>query len=190
MKERLKIKNIEVHKSISGFLSIYGFQSEKLTNSFILEYIPIDIIKKELLKDKNSIPSHISNFYYSTRKNFKLEVFEIQDVKVESFYSHTDVDANDIKIIAHIQVKVNMIFSPEKNIDELKKHLETAKLKDRYKMETFDKNARPIYNDYILFHFLLTFSEETKKIIQVKFLDFFPDDYEFREVRLQLTSAL
>lgn len=189
IKEKLKIKNIEVHKSLSSFLSVYGYKSDKLINSFILEHIPIDIVKKELLKDKNSIPSHISNFYYSTRKNFKLEVFEIQDVKVESFYSHKDIDANDIKIIAHVQVKVNMVFSPEKNIDELKKHLETAKLKDPYKMETFDKDARPIYNEYILFHFLLTFSEETQKITQVKFLDFFPDDYEFREVRLQLTGG-
>lgn len=187
IKDKNGVKQFEIYKNISNFLSVYGFQSEFLTKDFILEHIPIDVIKKELLKDKNSIPSYISTFYYSTRKNFKLDKFEIQEVKVEEFYSHKDIETNHVKIIAHVLVKVYMVFAPEKNIEALKKHLETAKLYEPYKLNTFDAEGRPYFNEYILFHFLLTFAEQTKKVSKVEFLDFFPDDYEFRKIRQQLT---
>jgi hypothetical protein len=190
LKEKHSIKHLELYKSISSFLAVYGFKSEKLTMELILKNIPIDVIKTELLKDKDSIPSHISNFYYSERKKFKLEKFELQDVRVDEFYSHKDVDNEQVKVIAHIQVKVNMIFSPERNRKALQQHLETAKLNDPFKMETFDKELRPVFNDYILFHFSLIFSEETNQITSVEFLDFFPEDYQFRNLRQQLTSEL
>jgi hypothetical protein len=188
IRDKHSVKNLEIYKNISNFLSIYGFQSDKITNEILLKHIPIEVVKKELLKDKDSIPSHISNFYYTTRKKFKLEHFEIQDIKVDEFYSHKDVESNQVKIIAHVQVKVNMIFAPEKNVDELIKYLETVKFNPSYKLETFDKEARPIYNEYMRFHFLLTFSEETNKITKVEFIDFFPDDYKFKKTGLQLTQ--
>lgn len=188
LKEKHSVKHFEVYKSIPAFLAVYGFKSEKLTKELILQKIPIDVIKKELLKDKDSIPSDISNFYYSTSKKFKLEKFEIQDVKVDEFYSHKDIENSEVKVIAHVLVKVNMVFSPERNKEALLKHLETAKIADPYKMETFDKEGRPIFNDYILFHFLLSFSEENNQITHVEFLDFFLDDYKYRNIRLQLTE--
>lgn len=187
LKDKHSINHFELYKSIPAFLAVYGFKSENLTKELILKNISIEVIKKELLKDKDSIPSHISNFYYSTHKKFMLEKFELQDVKVEEFYSHKDIENKEVKVIAHIQVKVNMVFSPERNRDALQKHLETAKLTDPYKMETFDKEGRPIFNDYILFHFLLRFSEETNQIKRVEFLDFFPDDYRYKNIRQQLT---
>jgi len=179
IKDKYAIKNLEIYKNISSFLGIYGFQNDKLTNYFLLQYIPIKVIKRELIKDKDSIPSHISRFYYFTRRKFKLETFEIQDVKVEEFYSHKDVENNQVKIIAHVQVKVNMIYAPEKNIEKLFEYLDIIKLTPHSYLETFDKEGRPIYNEYIKFHFLLTFSEEMNKITKVEFLDFFPDEYKY-----------
>ena len=51
--------------------------SENLNKEFFSKSIPISTIKKELKRDKNSIPSHISRYYYHSRKNFKLEEFEV-----------------------------------------------------------------------------------------------------------------
>jgi hypothetical protein len=180
LKQKYSIKHLEIYKSVPAFLAIYGFKSESLTKESILKMIPVDIIKKELLSDKDSIPSHISNFYYSARKKFKLEIFEIQEVKIDEFYSHRDLENNNVEVIAHVMVKVNMVFSAEKNREALQKHLETAKINDPYKMETFDKEGRPIYNEYILFTFRLTFSDKTNQINHVEFIDFFPDEYKYR----------
>jgi hypothetical protein len=187
IREKHAIKHFETYNSIPAFLSIYGFKSEKLTKDLILEKIPVGIIQRELLKHKNAIPGYISNFYSTVQKKFKLEKFEIQDVKVDEFYSHKDINTGNVKVIAHVLVKVNMIFSPERNKGALQKHLETAKVNDPYLMETFDEKGRPIFNEYILFHFLLNFSEETNQISQVKFLDFFPDNYQYLEIRKQLS---
>jgi hypothetical protein len=98
---------------------------------------------------------------------------------VEEFYSHKDVENNQVKIIAHVQVKVNMIYAPERNIEKLFEYLDIIKLTPHSYLETFDKEGRPIYNEYIKFHFLLTFSEEMNKITKVEFLDFFPDEYKY-----------
>ena len=183
IKQKHAVKKLEVHKSISSFLSIYGFQSDTLTNDFILKHIPVDEIQQQLLDNKDFIPSYISNFYYSANESFSLEKFEIQDVKVEEFYSHKDTEKNNVKIIAHVSVKVNMVYSPEKNTVALRKYLDSLNLEDTYKLNTFDDKGRPYFNEYILFLFRLTFSQQTQKITKVEYLDFFPDEYELQKIK-------
>lgn len=185
IKRENKIKNLSVFDSIANFLSVYGFKSEKLTKELIIKSIPISIIQKELKKDKNSIPSHISKFYYHTKRNFKLEKFEIQKVEIEEFYSHKDTKTNEIKVIVHVSVKVLMIFEPEKNLEKLNAYLNnlgTEPSKD-FSPNSFDKDGRPIFDDWILFHFGLVFNENESKIEQIEFYDFFPDEANFRRMK-------
>lgn len=190
LREKLKVKPIKIFKSIPSFLSVYGFKSAILTKEFILKHISIATIKKELLKDKDSIPSYISMLYYNQRKKYKLEKFEIEDTRIQEFYSHKDIEANVVKIIAHVEVKVNMIFEPEKNKQLLIKHLEECKSNPSRHMETFDNRGRPIFNNWILFHFELIFSEKTNKIIKSEFLDFFPDHYQYGLYDIALSEQL
>ncbi len=176
IKEKLSVKHFEVYKSIPSFLSIYGFKSPLLTKDLILQKIPVSTIRKELLRDKDSIPSYISDFYYDARRKFPLEKFEIQEILVDEFYSHKS-SPNKVEVIAHVLVKVNMIFAPETKILALKKYLEKIEATIDRKTNSFDGEGRPIYNEYILFTFRLNFSEVDGVITNVKFIDFFLDDY-------------
>jgi hypothetical protein len=132
-----------------------------------------------LIKDKVSVQSYISTLYQSESKNSNLEKIEIDDIRIQEFYSHKDIVANVVKIIAHVEVKINMIFEPERNKHLLIEHLNEIKINPSRLIETFDNNGRPIFNNWILFHFELIFSEETNKIVKVEFLDFFLDNQQF-----------
>ncbi|WKB80527.1 PIN domain-containing protein [Cellulophaga lytica] len=187
-----KIKNLSIFDSIANFLSVYGFKSENLTKQLIIKSIPISTIQKELKKDKNSIPSHISQFYYHIKRNFKLEKFEIQNMEIEEFYSHKDTKTNEIKVIVHVNVKVLMIFEPEKDLEKLNEYLNslgTETRKDFYP-NSFDKDGRPIFDDWILFHFGLVFNESQTKIEQIEFYDFFPDEANFRRMKAAHNKVL
>jgi hypothetical protein len=185
IKNKRKIKNLSVFDSIANFLSIYGFKSEKLTKELIIKHIPVSTIKKELEKDKNSIPSYISQFYYFSKRNFKLEKFEIQNIEIEEFYSHKDPKTNEIKVIVHVNVKVLMIFEPEKNLEKLNDFLNNlgTKPKKNFYPNSFDKDGRPIFDDWILFHFGLVFNENKSEIEQMEFYDFFPQEANFRRIK-------
>ena len=131
------------------------------------------------------MPSHISPFYSHIEKEFKLEKFEIQNYEIEEFYSHKDSSTNEIKVIAHVKVKVLMIFEPESNIKALNEYLNhlITRSESEYYPNTFDKDGRPIFDDWILFHFGLVFNEKENKIEQTEFYDFFPEDANFRRMR-------
>jgi hypothetical protein len=179
LREKLKVRPIKIFNSIPMFLGVYGFKSELLTKEFILKHISNETIKKELIKDKVSVQSYISTLYQSESKNSNLEKIEIDDIRIQEFYSHKDIVANVVKIIAHVEVKINMIFEPERNKHLLIEHLNEIKINPSRLIETFDNNGRPIFNNWILFHFELIFSEETNKIVKVEFLDFFLDNQQF-----------
>lgn len=182
-KTKRKIKNLKIFDSIASFLSVYGFKSENLNKELIIESIPISIIKKELRKDKNSIPSHISHFYYHTRRNFKLEKFEIQDLEIEEFYAHKENETGKVKVIVHVNVKVLMVYEPEKDLEHLREYLNNVDTKQDFYPNTFDKDGRPIFDDWILFHFGLEFNETELKIDKTEFFDFFPEDANFRRMK-------
>lgn len=175
LRKKLNVKPIKVFKSISSFLSVYGFSSQGLTKEFILGHISEAKIKKELLRDKDSIPSYISELYYSQKKKYKIEEFNIQEIRVKEFYSHKEVETGLVKIIAQVEVQVKMVFEAEKNTQLVIDHLNSCKTRPTYRPETFDDKFRPVFNNWILFHFQLIFSEDDNKILDSKFLDFFPD---------------
>jgi rRNA-processing protein FCF1 len=184
IKER-EINNLTVFESIASFLSIYGFKSETLNKELILNSIPVSIIQEELEKDKSSIPSHISQFYYHTRRDFQLEKFEIQQIEIEEYYAHKEKDSENVKVIAHVLVKVLMVFEPEKNLHNLNEYLNNLGKGDEkdFYPNTFDKDGRPIFDEWILFHFGLEFNENEKKIEKTEFYDFFPEDANFRRMK-------
>jgi len=183
LEDQRDIRTIKIFDSIASFLSIYGFKSEKLNKELILNSIPKKIIKSELKRDKNSIPSHISRYYFHSRKNFKLEKFEVQNLDIEEFYAHKDAKTGIIKVIVHVNVKVDMVFEPEKDLEKLREYLNNIDENKDFYPNTFDKDGRPIFDDWILFHFGLEYSEEKQKVENVTFYDFFPEDSNFRRMK-------
>jgi hypothetical protein len=179
LREKLNVNPIKVFKSISSFLSVHGFSSQKLTKEFVLSHISEAKIRKELLRDKDSIPSHISELYYSQKKKYKLEEFDIEEIRVKEFYSHKELETSFVKIIAQIEVQVKMVYEAEKNTQLVIDHLNACKIRPTFHPETFDEEFRPVFNDWILFHFQLVYSEDENKILSSKFLDFFPDYSRF-----------
>ena len=105
------------------------FREEKMnviTNSDMLKQFystEYQMYKKELKRDKNSIPSHIIKYYYHSRRNFKLEKFEVQKLEIEEYYDHKETETGIIKVNVHVNVKVKMVFEPEKDLDKLTKIL-------------------------------------------------------------------
>ncbi|QSS96705.1 PIN domain-containing protein [Psychroflexus sp. ALD_RP9] len=178
-----KIENLKIFDSIASFLSVYGFKSENLNKELILKSIPISTIKKELKREKNSIPSHISRYYYHSRRNFKLEEFEVQNLEIEEYYAHKENESGIIKVIVHVNVKVKMVFEPEKDLDRLSKYLSNVDEKKDFYPNSFDKDGRPIFDDWILFHFGMEFNESEQKIENTEFYDFFPEDANFRRMK-------
>lgn len=183
IRAKRKIENLKIFDSIASFLSVYGFKSENLNKELITKSIPISTIKKELKKDKNSIPSHISKYYYHSRKNFKLEKFEIPQLEIEEYYAHKETKTGIIKVIVHVNVKVKMVFEPEKNLEKLSEYLNNEDNKKDFYPNSFDKDGRPIFDDWILFHFGLEFNEAEQKIEKTEFYDFFPEDANFRRMK-------
>ncbi len=182
--EKANLSNLKTYKSIASFLSKYGFQSDKLTKNFILKNIPQKKIEEILLKYKNDIPSYISSFYYESTKDFKLEKLKVNKIYVEEFYSHRDIESHNIKIIVHLAVSVLMIFEPEKKIEELNEYLGKREKKEEDSFpNTFDKQARPYFNDFILFYFGLEYDDTSSEISSMDFLDFFPNDSRFRHLK-------
>lgn len=183
-REAYDVDNIEVFHSISGFLAKFGFQSNKLTEDLILASIDPEIIKSEILDDKDSIPSHISRFYYDSNKVFELLDFNLENIGIESFYSHKEESTGKIKVIAHVEAKVFMKYEAESNINDLKTFLDGLdKSKIGFNLETFDEEFHPIFDDTILFHFELIFDEKTEKIVEARFLDFFPDYPAMKKIK-------
>lgn len=174
-----KISNVKVFTSISAFLSIYGFKSPDLTADVILNAIPIEPISEALLEHKNDIPSHISRFYYHTERDFKLELYALKGIRLQSFYAHKDLENDEVAIIAHVMADVDMRYEPEPQADELAAYLASPK-PNRYFLETFDEKGRPIFQEEMLFLYRLTYDEKQKKITSATYIDFFPDEYQIK----------
>lgn len=181
MLRKNKIRNVMTESSISKFLHKYGFQPENLDKHKILEKIPLPVIRRQLLRNKDAVPSYISYFYYHSLETFSLDEFSIGDMEVDSYYAHREGDL--VKIIAHVLVNVYMVFRPEPDKEGLKKYLAQDRSGLRPHLETFDKNGRPIYDEKVLFHFMLTYEEATGQITKVKFLDLFFDNYQFHRIK-------
>ncbi|WP_341902855.1 PIN domain-containing protein [Fluviicola taffensis] len=181
IREKHGAQNIKVIESISSYLREFGFNSADLTSDLILKSLPIEVIKDELIKDKDSIPSHISGFYYEENRDFKLEKLNIGKIEIEDFYGHKDSKTKKIKIIAHVLVDVEMVFEKEPNIEKLEEYFE--KYIDGFYPNTFDKQGRPFFNDFMLFHFGMEYDEKNKSIKNVEFYDFFPEESYFRKVK-------
>jgi len=181
------IKNLTIKRSIPSFLNEFGFQVNYLTKDLIEKKIPFVSIKKELKRDIQCLPSHISKFYYSSRKKLKVEKFEIIEVDVGEFYSFKDTPKTELKFIVHLYVLVNVIFEPERNKEKLKIHLESLPT-DSFYLDTFDNEYRPIYNEYIQFIYEGTIDEGNKDITSMRFLDFMPDYYQIEKMQLLITS--
>jgi hypothetical protein len=175
IKSERKIQNVNIYKNIPAFLSIYGFNSPMLTAELILKSIPIAMIEKELLKEKDAIPSYISYFYYDTEREFRLEEFRIEEINVDAFYAHKNLEENKVEIIAQIQIMVYMLFEPEQDTEALTKYLGSDDGHRRRFLETFDQAYRPVFHKEIMFLFSLGFSEEANTITDVEYLSFFPD---------------
>jgi hypothetical protein len=184
---KLGLTNIEVYSSISSFLSVYGFKSPHLTASLIESAIPMNVIEQELLDQKDAFPSHISRFYYDTDREFKLEEFEANNVHVESFYAHKNLDIGEVEIIAHVMVHVKMIFERESQQVGLAAYL-LARAKEDFYLETFDMSGRPVYDEDVRFSFRLTFDEHSNEIMSVEYLDFFPDEYYIKRIQAHITK--
>lgn len=105
MKKEEGIKNLAHYNSIASFLSVYGFKSENLNKQLILDSIPKDLIRKELLDHKDAILSYISKFYWQS--NFKLEIesLKVQGLEVVSLYAHKDQETNLINVTTNVRVK-------------------------------------------------------------------------------------
>jgi len=175
LKAERQIENISVYRNIPAFLSVYGFSSPMLTSALILKSIPVALIEKELLQEKNAIPSYISYFYYSTEREFSLEEFRIENIKVDAFYAHKNVEENKVEIIAQIMVMVYMLFEPEQDTEALNRYMTSDDGKRRRFSETFDQALRPVFHQEIMFLFSLEFSEDSNSITNVEYLNFFPD---------------
>ena len=52
-----------------------------------------------------------------------------------------------------------MVFEPEKDLDRLSKYLSNVDEKKDFYPNSFDKDGRPIFDDWILFHFGMEFNE-------------------------------
>ncbi len=181
------IKNLKFKRSIPSFLNEYGFQVNYLTTDLIKKSIPIASIKKELKRDIQCLPSHISKFYYSSRKKLKVEKFEVIEIKVGEFYSFKEAPENELKFIVHFYVLVDVIFEPEKNQDKLKLHLESRPM-DSYYLDTFDNEFRPVYKEYIQFIYEGILDEAHKDIKSIRFLDFMPDYYQMQKMQQLITG--
>jgi|EndMetStandDraft_4_1072995.scaffolds.fasta_scaffold01036_7 hypothetical protein len=177
-----EVEHVQVYKNIPAFLNVFGFRSAILTAEMILRTIPIELIKKELLDQKDAIPSHISRFYYHTKRSFHLEEFELQGIWVDSFYAHKDILTGKVEIIAHIMCKVKMVYEPEPDKEALYTYLSEPS-KDRFYLDTFDAIGRPLFHEEMLFTFRLTFDEAEQQITSVEYLDFFPDEYQTKLMR-------
>ena len=59
-----------------------------------------------------------------------------------------------------------MIFEPEKNLEKLNEYLNNLRTETRenFSQNNFDKDGRPIFDDWILFHFGLVFNENKTEI--------------------------
>jgi hypothetical protein len=174
-------QKINVIESISNYLKEFGFNSSHITSDNILKAIPIEVIKEELIKNKDSIPSHISRFYNNVNREFKLEHFNLGEIKIEEFYGHKDSKTKKVKIIAHVLIDVRMVFEREANIKQLDEYFE--KHCNGLYPETFDKQGRPFFKDFMLFYFGMEYDEKSKSIKNVEFYDFFPDDSYFRRFK-------
>jgi PIN domain len=185
LQAKFKLTNIEVYPNISSFLSLYGFKSPNLTAKLIEEAIPMNIIEKELLDQKDAFPSHISRFYYDANREFKLEEFKADNMHVDSFYAHKNTEIGKVEIIAHVMVHVKMVFETEPQQVGLAAYL-LARAKEDFYLETFDMSGRPVYDEDVRFSFRLTFDENTNTITSSEYLDFFPDDYYIKRIQAHI----
>lgn len=183
-REYLKTKknqNIKNYKSIASFMGEYSLKLDYVTNLSLLKLITPKELKKQINKDINSIPGYISRFYYSTRRRFKVEVFDIKDIKVTNFYIYKDLESKDLKVLFHVVPDVNIVFEPEKDFESLNRYLNQLSNEQRYDLETFDEKYRPIYNTEILFIYVARIDTNSKTIDAIEFIDFFPDYYHLQD---------
>jgi hypothetical protein len=162
-------------------LSVYSQVVDFVTPQLLKELITKDEIKYQINQDIDSIPSHISRFYYSVQRKFEVEKFEVQNIKVSNYYSYKEIDTGILKILFHVLAKVIIVFEPESNSDALNKYLTEISNKPKYDLETFDTEYRPIYNTDIMFIYTVSTNDETKTFHNLKFVDFFPDYYHIRK---------
>lgn len=175
-----EIKNIKTVSSIASFLAEYSQKLDFVSPETLVSLISKSEIKAQIENDIDSIPSHISKFYYSTRRNFNVELFEVENIKVTEFYSYKDLDTDELRILFHVIPKVNIIFEPEKDINALRNYLLEISNKPKYNLETFDEELRPIYNTELMFIYTVAVNKETKEFKDIEFIDFFPDHYHIK----------
>lgn len=177
-----KINNIRIFPSIANFLAEYSQKVDFVTSESLVNLITKEEIKSQIEKDIDSIPSHISKFYYSVRRKFKVDQFQVLDIKVENHYSYKDLDTNDVRILFHVIPKVNIVFEPEKDTEALKNYLIEISNKPKYNLETFDEKLRPIYNTELMFIYTVSIDKKLKEFKDLEFIDFFPDYYHIQNV--------
>ena len=180
--DKYEVKNIRIFQSIAGFLSEYSQKVDFVTPESLTNLISKDEIKWQIEQDIDSMPSHISRFYYSIRRKFKVEQFQVLDIKVTDFYSYKDLDSNELRILFHVIPKVNIVFEPEKDIDSLKTYLLELSNKPKYNLETFDEKFRPIYNTDLMFIYTVSIDNERNEFLDIEFIDFFPDYYHIQNI--------
>ena len=180
-----KVANFKTYSSIAEFLKDYGPKLDYITPEKALAAVDKSMIKKELLKDINSLPSYVSGYYNHVSKSKvpKLETLEINDIKISVYYIYRDFESGALHIHIAVTVFVKVIFKPDKNFAEVINYIITSpeSIYDSSYSHTFDKEGRPIYDSSILFTFDGTINELSQQIENVTFLDFMPDYFIYVE---------
>ena len=185
--ESKKIKNLKFYKSISDFLKDFGPKFEFITSELILASFDNSIIESELINDIKCLPSYISKYYHDKKENEipDIEKLEINNILVNDFYIIKDYKTEILKLNVFLKVDIKAIYKPEKNREQLSKFLisNVNQPKEWIKYSNnFDKDARPIFENSILFILEGKIDKDSNSLIDLHFIDFIPDYFLTQEM--------
>jgi hypothetical protein len=175
-----KINNLKFYKSISDFLKDFGPKFEFITPELILSSFDHSVIESELFKDIKCLPSYISKYYYDKKEIEipEIESLTINDIIVNDYYVIKDYKTEQLTLNVFLKVDVRAIYKPEQQKEQLSKYLTTSIHDSKdwiIYSNNFDKNARPIFENSILFILEGKIDKDSSSSLSLKFIDFIPD---------------
>ena len=164
------INNLVIYNSISKYLMEYGYIVDFLTDEIVLNSVPYDTIREEILKNIGCFPSHVSKYYRDDINVPDLEMLDIPNVKLNDYYTIINEDDTH-EIVMSILVHTVAVYFPEQNVDLTKYDKAWSATRSKTRI---DELNRPIYDDEIIFIFQGQVNVDQQSITNNTFVDFLP----------------